>query len=726
MTITVKTSFGTPVRFPDDIDPAVIQQQMVLANQAEARQKTQQRFTPGGPGAPPIPQPIQNIQRGPDPLQDLAKGGRPAAIMGGAIAGAEVGAKGGAAIGTAALGPGPGTAIGTAIGGVAGGALGAAGGSFAFDSFADFVKVFGGPTLPGQTAAPAGATELERMMLRGRRAGREAFEDAAFAGGAALVSKAAGDLMRIGLGKVMGARTDQAREMTNLAKAQGVHLGAVDVGNFAPKAFARVAGVFPFTGTPALRGMTAKRAQVETRINETLDLMAPTETMANEFAIDAFKAAQNASNEFKRISTRLYEPVKFNLRNIRAAPTPEQVAQGLPGDPLPIIPTGTFRGTLVRHLEQARLREVPSRQGGTLPQASDTMRQWLKDHIDVVDELTYDQWDGLNREMKKLFENKSLTSDDFRILSELKQAHKIDLGRIGEIGEDILRRVAPDAFSVEANLPLLRAAVKAKTDADQWFAGAILPFQTTTAKKFGQADPNIFKVGPEGSGRINVDELTKSVFNADSQLALQDLRALVGEDVFRRGARNHLQEAFNKSFRTERRTEGNIDVLDLELWANNLGLGPKSKTTGKRAALEEMLKGTPTTVRDLEDLIENARITKINDPAQFVTRRVTLGGLAALGAIAGFGGGLMGQVGLTGAALGTLMTRHFSKIIADPDKLKLLQQSFAPDIDAVLRRQNVFRLARALGETFDPISTPGPIQQNIQQFLDAEEQPGVQ
>jgi hypothetical protein len=145
-----------------------------------------------------------------------------------------------------------------------------------------------------------------------------------------------------------------------------------------------------------------------------------------------------------------------------------------------------------------------------------------------------------------------------------------------------------------------------------------------------------------------------------------------------------------------------VDVFDPEAMAKSIGLAPGQKD--KRLALEEMLRGTGVKAQDVEDMLTRIRIAKQADPSAFVSRRVTLGGVAALTAIGGAGAAAVGgPVAAAGSplvtALATWGAYNFSKLLASPQALKAFTRSFQPDINDVTRRAVYFRLLRELGDS---------------------------
>lgn len=662
-------SGGTTVEFPDGTPPEVIKK--VMSEQFGKRRQAGRQTVPNPKffgEEPPMagrPEPTVGDQ--------LKAGVRPAVIATAATAGGALGMPAGPA-------------------GMLGGAtLGAAGGSLLFDSLNDALNALGIEELPGGT--PRQDTELGNLGARSQTALQEGTTEAAFTGGFSLLFPVKRFLAPL-FGKVMGVRNEAAQQMRKLAASQGIELAAVDIGGPVAKGFAKVLGVFPFTGSPLRSatvrrdrafgivpftgkkeqiGMVAKEAKLNARIDGILNEVAPTSTLAGEVGVDLAKAATQADLRFRSASAQLYDAFRESARGL----TDEA------GNIVPVIPTAEAKTAIARFVEESRLGEIPL--GGDVQVLKggvpENFEQFLKDAQNLPSHLTYDQYVRLQQQFEGFIDKVSPDPFTVKRVAQIKQAMEADLNAIGSGVEG----VSQDA---------LQAVKKLKEDADTFFANGILVFQTPTAAKFGRVNKNIFRAGPDKAGTINPDELMTPVFNVKSPQALRDLRGLVGDEAFKRAARAHLDDVVANSFKTETRGGKPTEVFDLDTFQAQLGLVPGKKD--KSEAVAEMFKGTGVSVQDLKDLIENARIAKITDPSTFVARRVTLGGAGAL--VGALGVGAAGPPGvLTPVAL-TLLARHSSKILADPKKLKALTASFSPTLDEVQKRALLLRLARQLGE----------------------------
>ena len=188
--------------------------------------------------------------------------------------------------------------------GLATGAAGAAAGGNLFDTTENFLKrigVLGGEELTtgevfenvAETATMdalfGGVGDIVRPVLSGRRL----------------------------LARIFGLNTQNARQLMTKARLSGLtirqnnevleNLGALDVGGKVPKGFARVIGVFPFTGTPISRNFAGKQQAISQRVNEIVDAFSPSTTLASELGIDMSKAARQSATAFRTTAGRLYD-----------------------------------------------------------------------------------------------------------------------------------------------------------------------------------------------------------------------------------------------------------------------------------------------------------------------------------------------------------------------------------------------------------------------------------
>jgi hypothetical protein len=544
---------------------------------------------------------------------------------------------------------------------VVGGALGAAGASAGYDNINDLLKAVmpGFEGLPDATAASGDPRALDI----GARAANEAAFDAATTAVTGVAGFPVKHFLSPLVGKVFGVRTPQALTAAQLARMHGVELGAVDVGNQNPRILAKVLGVFPITGAPLRTARDAKEAQLQASVRYTLNTIAPTASLSQEMGVDLMKAAQQADAKFTNTAAVLYD--RFRVAASKAGA---------------VIPTSDAKTVIQKWADDFAAGQITLTDGEVLKGGvNEQFERFLTDTLNLPDKITWAQYERLQNQFEAFIDKMNPDGFTVKRVAQIKQGMERDLNAIAD--------------------PTVK---KLKEDADTFFSNGILAFQTPTAQKFGRVDKNIFKPGPDKPGTINPDELMRPVFNTDSPIALKQLRDLVGDDAFRRASRTHLENSFQQSWKSEVRHGEPVDVFDPEGMAKSIGLAPGQKD--KRLALEEMLRGTGVRVQDVEDMLTRIRIAKQADPSAFVSRRVTLGGVAALTAIGGAGAAAVGgPVAAAGSplvtALATWGAYNFSKLLASPQALKAFTRSFQPDINDVTRRAVYFRLLRELGDS---------------------------
>ena len=240
----------------------------------------------------------------------------------------------------------------------------------------------------------------------------------------------------------------------------------------------------------------------------------------------------------------------------------------------------------------------------------------------------------------------------------------------------------------------------------------MLKFQSATAQKFGRVDRNLFNSTWAKAGTKEKDELFKDVFNLKSRDSLRQLQKLVGAKAVHRSLRSLIDETIEGSSSVIRKrllkipdlTGGYLrdditgalpDAQALAKLEKVLGIG----TAKGEEVLTEALRYTGVGVKDLKNFFTLANASQsfyIPDASIFLQRRVTLGGLAALGAA----GGTLAAAGAalfpTAAKL-TLM-RMGSKYLTNPKNLRTLTQALSDEVPDRVRRAAYARLVQDLNK----------------------------
>lgn len=631
---------GRILEFPDGTDPAVVQKAVRNVLSQGTPEPVAASFEPVGqesdpalinelePGMESEPE-LGDLGEGPGVSLAELSGGfltRGTFETAGAIAGGVVG--GGGAIPT---GPG---AVAGALGGAT---LGAAGGSTAFDAAEGALRLLGlvttpEPSLPdkAQKALEAAAFEMSfgtaatvaRPILKGRRL----------------------------LEKVFGLRTAESLHLQDLARHNGIDVGAMDVGGQFPRVVNATMNVFPITGDPARKAISGKFKQTASEINRRLNTLAPTATTMSELGVDMVKAAKGARAEFKLVADDLYTSFEDLAEN---------------ASKLDIIPTKNAKELSKEFSTQSDLSRILLDDQSVLdkPTANEAS-EFLEQLKGMPENVTIHQYRGLMDSLSDLFGKFEGQGASTAKLMDMKKALEGDLA---SIRADLL----PDGEG--------KALVEALETANNFFAKGSVNFQSSVANKFRRVDRNIFRAGAERPGTIDSDELAHVVLNMRSPQSVEALARLVGDDNMAQAARNVLDDAVNQSTQMVRIGKEEVPVFDPEKLTRMLKL-EGLKSMGLRA----LLKRSGVDPSDLSDFLKVAgSIEDVGDASAFAARRTAIAGTGSIKGLLGLGlattgggaaaGGVAGAgIGLIGAAAMTVLGRWASRIVADPRKLKLM------------------------------------------------------
>ena len=567
------------------------------------------------------------------------------------------------------LGGATGGAIGGALKGsrggpfgmIAGGALGAMAGSGIHDA----VKTW-------TTDKSVSLEEQAKNMLK------EGYYDALFSMGGAVAQpiRAA----RAFLGKISGVTEPAAKALLAKADRVKVGLGAVDIGGMFPKAYAKTVGVFPWTGTPFRKGEIAKYADVDRKVLETLDTFGPNKAL-NDLGIDMVAAAKGTYGNFRQISGVLYT----NLN--------EAIEQASRQD---IIPTVRIKEVAADLIDQAQKGAIILEDGTPLPRvAAEGVEKFLSNLPQLPELITPHQFRQLKKDLSDFIGKTLKDGWDVKQLTQIKGA--LEEGYNG-LRIDLLQPGEGEAIQTAQKL------------ANAFYSKGIVQFQTKAAKAFERVDKYVFKAGGETPGSLNADELYNVAVNLKSPMQIRDLTKLVGKSNMKQAASLHFENAVNASRQNISLSGKQFDIIDPFELEKRLGLAGITKD--KIGGIKELYKTADVDLMDVTDLIEvMKKIEGIRNPAEFVQRRVIMGGVGALVATGGVGfTGSVGASGLTGLGL-TVISRHFSKIFADPRKLKLMVNALDEMAKVAPRRAALGRVIKMITEEEDPGG--GPLTESI-------------
>lgn len=579
-----------------------------------------------------------------------------------------------------AIGGTAGTILGTAtipatgiLGPIVGGSIGSAGGSLLFDNFTNLRNY-----LEGNPENIIGGREAV-----GHAVG-EGITDAAFSMGGALAQPVR--LTRMAIAKISGLNEKASLEVMRIAEEAGVRLGAVDVGGTFPKGYAKTIGVFPFSGTPFRTGQDKKIKEAEVALREMLDAYGPNEKLASEIGVDMYNAAKNSRQEFRNVADSIYKNLRESIntsKNPHIIPTNEIKA---PLEGLEDL-VGGLRSFAIRENDKARRGTILLSDGTFLPpKESEEIADFFISLAKLPDVINPTQYEALTKSLKNLIEKNITNGYDVKELSQAKA----------------LLRAGFDNLRVDLLPPGQGEAIQAALEAaNTFYAKGIVKFQTPSAKIFERVNKFIFKAGGDEAGTLNADEIYRTAINLQSPEAIRDLAKLVGVENMQNAAAFNFRTVINNSRRDINMLGHTFSEVDPALLEKQLGL--VGAGTKKLEGMKEFYKTAGIDFEAVTNLINvMKKIEGIGNPAEFMRRRIILGGLGAVTGAMGIGGTLLSDredtmgAGLITAVTLTLLSRHGSKIFADPDKLKLLTGALDESRAAIPRRANLARLVNLM------------------------------
>lgn len=563
-----------------------------------------------------------------------------------------------------------GGAAGTPLGpgGVIGGsALGTAAGSATFDNLTNLIA-----TVENSPEDLVGGQEvLMRMIGEGKT-------DAMFSMGGALFQPIR--FARALISKMSGINDEAATALVKEAEKNGISLGAVDVGGVLAKSYAKVAGVFPFTGTPFKKGQATKIKQAEKSIDRTLNTFGPAATV-NDLGIDMVKAAQGANKKFKSVASGLYKKVEDAINN---ASTPDIIPSRI------IREDGTSGGVSSMAddiIAQAKRGAITLTDGSQLARidSQDTL-DFISQLRDLPDLINPDQYRRLTEDVSDLIGKRLKDGGDVKLLTDIKKSLEESFGNIRT---DLLPK--EQAVEIQESLKI----------ANTFYSKGIAKFQTRTASAFERVDKAIFGPGVSKAGSLNADEIFKIVVNLRSPQQIKDLTELVGQKKVSEAASRVFQDAVESARKDIDLSGKTFSVVDPFALEKRLGLAGAGKD--KIEGIRELFKTAGVDLNDVRGLIDVMKnIQDIGNASDFIKRRVTLGGVGALTGAVGIGAGAVATAGVPGglftAASVSYLARHMSKIFASGDKLKLMKTALDEAADATMRRAALSKLIDAVDE----------------------------
>ena len=509
------------------------------------------------------------------------------------------------------------------LGVAAGGVLGAGAGSLGFD----VARAAGG--LLGK--------EEESVFEDPLEPSREALNEMRMEAMFGPLGQVAGPLtqpFRKPLARLLGLRSPEVRGLVQRAADQGIELGAEHV---SPKKgvrgfFSKTIGVFPYIGTPLRKGQARVVGQIDDAAADILNSIAP---QANRLDLSESiaNAAEAQYKRFRNIDAALYN--RFY-----------QLADELPIKE--IIPTEPIKEGLSDFAQRQAKSRIILESGKPLQQEvaiSAEVRSFLDSLAELPEFITAEQARGIQIDLNALG-RKSLASGE-------------SIARITAAGEGVKDAFHSLGENIRPDLPPEQAAsvVRALDRANAFHATAKGWFETPTAQKLGRVDKKMFQAGAFKAGHINKDEIYGQVFQSGSLAAQQDLRRLIGPKEYKSAVRQFMTDSFQAAVKVAPEGSTVPHLFSAADFEKRLGL---TRPEGQKV-IKEMLRGTDVDEQTLMNFIEAAKAgtdVVIRDPSSFVSRRIVLGGAAALGGSVMLGAG---NISMPAAVAATMLARSATK-----------------------------------------------------------------
>lgn len=542
--------------------------------------------------------------------------------------------------------------------------------------------IMGGATIGGTVGIPLGPIGLANGSILGAMMGKEldniisgkelsvdriksTMKEGIYeAAGLKIANIFTGKLMDTAVSKLYGVSDEISGYLSDASLRQGINLGITDVGNQIARGAKTVLGVFPFVASPFSNATKIQQKQAGKVLLEKLDDVAP-HTIATELGVDMTKAAKNSYNEFRSITGALYKGADKVANNLSVKE---------------VVKTSYLKKEIAS-FNKTREKLFTIGEKPIIGPSNTELDEYISGIEQLPDNITVRQLRTIQEDIGKFFDQAKTKGFDIKKLYKLKKSTD---------------QAMMDLDLTAINAEEAKEVVRAYKLANSTFFEGIKAFETSTAKKFGRVNKNIFKPGGWKSGTLNEDEIVKAVFNSGSPQAIRDLRSLVGVENVSRAARKHVQDIFSTSMKVDEKSGNTIfNATDLK---NKLGL--TGVYEDELAALNEMLKGTKQTASDLKEFLDVAeQIGPIVVPATMVKRRFVLGGISA--AIRTFTLGTLGGAGTAAVPHSLLVTipaiyflRRAGKFLTDPNALRDMTMILKDTTPDKQRRQLAVRMLR--------------------------------
>ena len=550
-----------------------------------------------------------------------------------------------------------------------------------------------------------------------------------------------------------------AEDLARLALSQNIPFGIKDVsdGGFMNwvKAYPKVAGVFPFIGTPIRKGKTDVQYYLDQRVTETLNELSPISNMMDAGML-VTQAARDKFKIFEKVSAKMYEDFYKKAVALDSA---------IPGGQ-GYIPTFRVKELAKKQEAEVEKMEVKLREWSNRPGAKSSIggssnltpfEDFLLDLGRTDDYIGALEFRGIQKQFNQKwaeYASKHGIKEGDDIATQARHfKNALEQGM-----NDLKAWKLPVAQGGVAD-PALEQQMKfvqtALIRANKVFGFGANAYKTPMSKAFNLVDENMFIAGAlPKEGWMYSDQLSKYLFDTfyssnPSKEALEDLSKIVvrnykdpAKDVININTRTYLNKLWEDSAvpvaynrKTGAVLEGRqditkeigigasldatidtaqsgfkpdivtINIFDPRKFRAKLGLDSEAGTDFMKQIWKNTMhvngeklteEGANAAVKNLHDLLRIAEVgyaNKMAETSSFVARRAALAGFSGVGGA--FLATSMGVSPLTGLGI-ALLAQKQSQILSNPKYLKWMVTMVDDTVEDKVRRSNWSKLSRVV------------------------------
>ena len=352
----------------------------------------------------------------------------------------------------------------------------------------------------------------------------------------------AAHVLRKGLAKAYGVGDKWAHDLFWKAAEQGMPIGIAQASKpgWWTKGYASVIGVFPFIGSPFRTQKGKISWLMDKKIVDTLNELGPVAHMAH-LGMLTTRMAQRRFDKYAAMNAQLYDDWSSRAKRLDA-----KIPDGyIPSEKIKLM-AASFKSDL-------EAGKIPLTTGQTMGgEAIGDFETMILNMADIQPQhLTAQQF----RDLQK---NYNLKWREYESKFKIQQEDPIAI-KAGEF-----KKAIEDAFNTtqgwktaglnKADLALMQTVKNSLTDANSHFSTFADVFQSPVAKHVTLVDENIFTAGAlEKLGWKYEDQIATDLFDsflsgeARSPKALENLNELVGPQIFKKYARQYMENLYRNS-----------------------------------------------------------------------------------------------------------------------------------------------------------------------------------